>query len=231
MKTFLLNLTSLLVIIVSLVACQRENKIKHFTLADSCFKNTLEPNPAIDFRLNHHKFGHQYPHVIKSLLDMPGANGFGDSTASLSRDKEIRITNWRKHKFGGKELKGYQDLVRYNAYVVRQKMFIPDTNATITQNIMFKNCKYPNFVMQGMSKEYFYFLKTELSQVPIVYTQALKNCLIRFPRKLKDKYWGTVHEMLEKTGFYQVDTVHIKKKLEGFGEKHKDLLKKEGVID
>lgn len=162
---------------------------------------------------------------------MPGANGFGDSTASLSRDKEIRITNWRKHKFGGKELKGYQDLVRYNAYVVRQKMFIPDTNATITQNIMFKNCKYPNFVMQGMSKEYFYFLKTELSQVPIVYTQALKNCLIRFPRKLKDKYWGTVHEMLEKTGFYQVDTVHIKKKLEGFGEKHKDLLKKEGVID
>ena len=206
---------------------QKSSSNPNFVIApDSCFKNTLKSDDGITFNMIKDKMGYQYPYIKKSLLHMPGAEVINDSTAFLSRDKEIRITSWIKHKFQGRKLKSYQDLVNYNTYVVQQNLFMPDTSSAIVKNIMFKNCKYPSFIIQGTTEKYIYFLKTELSPVPILHTQALKNCLIRFPKKLKNKYWSTVHEMLAKTGFYQVDTVKIKKQIDRFADKYRDSLKK-----
>lgn len=81
--------------------------------------------------------------------------------------------------------------------------------------------------MQGANNQHFYFFKTELSTMPFTGDKVLKNCLVRFPKKLKDKYWGTVHQMLEMTGYYQIDTVKVKKAIEKFWGKYKDEFRKE----
>ncbi|WP_299458575.1 hypothetical protein [uncultured Microscilla sp.] len=202
-----------------LQGCQPSAQHNFIMAKDTCFRNSLPINPTIKYGMATGQDNFQYPHIYKSLLHMPGVNIIKDSMAFLSRDKEIRITHWKassaegRHKKLMKEVLTYNDLAKFNDYVATQKMFIADSSMQIKSNVMYKNCKHPHFIMQGATKTHHYFMKTELSGLPLIKNKVLKNCLIRFPKKLKTKYWGTVHQMLAKTGYIQTDTVKLKQNL------------------
>lgn len=227
------SLISWLIILEVCTSCQRQvTSSGSFTLAkDSCFKNTLAVNPNIKVGIltNDRNF-QQWAFIPNSKLDMNG--GINDSMAFLSPNKELRITGWPslghpslKEKFQ-KELYTYQDLVKVNAYAVAQRMFLRDSTLKIVKNVMYKNCQYPHFIMQGENAQYIYFLKTELSRLALIKDRIFKNCLVRFPKHLKNKYWGTVHQMMEDAGYYQADTVALHKEVDKFIETHGDTLRK-----
>ena len=229
------SLISWLLIIELCTGCQRQvTSSGSFTLAkDSCFKNTLAVNSNIKVSVMMSKTNaQQYPFIPNSLEDMDKGLPITDSVAYLSPNKELRITGWPslghpslKEKFQ-KELYTYQDLVKVNAYAVTQRMFLRDSTLKIVKNVMYKNCQYPHFIMQGENAEYIYLLKTELSRLSLIKDRIFKNCLVRFPKHLKSKYWGTVHQMMEDAGYYQADTVALHKEVDKFIETHGDTLRK-----
>ena len=215
-------------------SCQRKPLTKHaFTLAqDSCFQNTLAVNPDIKIgRVTMKYDAQQYPYIAKSKLDMDKGFAVTDSMAFLSPNGEVRITGWSTHYYPGRTTKStdtmltYKELVKFNDYAVQKRMFLQDSTLKIVKNIMYKNCQYPHFVMWGENAEYLYLLKTELSPVSLVEDRLFKCCLVRFPQKLKKKYWGTAHQMMEDAGYYTEDTTTLRKEVEEFVDKHYDSLK------
>ena len=216
MKNFINHFQSIVFcsVLLCFQSCQSTNQFT--TAQETCFKNKLPINSTIKYGMATGNDNFQYPYIKKSLLNMPGATTFKDSMAFLSRDKEIRITHWKKfnfadnHKKFGEDQLMYGDLVKFNNYVAKQKMFIKDKSMRIKSNIMYNKCKYPHFVMQGETRKHYFFMKTELSGLPLIKNKVFKNCLIRFPKKLKTKYWGTVHQMLAKAGHIQIDNVKPK---------------------
>ena len=202
-----------------------------FTLAqDSCFKNTLTPNPNIKVLYGENvAVAYRYPHIPGSKLEEQGPEPLPirDSIVFLSPDQEVRISSWPKHDypFPESEKLTYQDLVSFNAYAVAQRMFTQDSTLKIIKNVMYKNCRHPHFVMQGENAQSIYFLKTELSRSAFLEDKELKNFLVQFPKKLKKKYWGTVNQMMEKAGYHVGDTATLRKQVEEFVDKHYDSLK------
>jgi len=214
-------------------SCQRQpSSANIFTLAqDSCFKNTLVVNPDIKvWNATEKPIAYQYPVILKSKLDIKIITT--DSMAFLSPREEVRTTNWSTSGYGELSNKPldepltYKDLIKYNTYAVQQRMFLRDSTLKIVKNVMYKNCQHPHFVMQGENAKYIYFLKTELSPLALSAYPVFKNFLVRFPQKLKKKYWGTVHQMMEDFGYYIGDTTELEKRFDKLLEKHGDTLRK-----
>ncbi len=228
----IIQYTSGIFLLVLAASCQPKPLTKHaFTLAqDSCFQNTLAINPDIKFGvITDDSECRQCPYIPKSKLDMTGT--ITDSMAFLSPNKELRITSWGTANYPGRTtdftevIYTYKELVKFNDYAVQMRMFLQDSTLKIVKNLMYKNCQYPHFVMWGENAEYLYLLKTELSRVSLIENRLFKCCLVRFPKKLKKKYWGTVHQMMESAGYYQSDTTALRKKVNKFIDEYGDTLR------
>ncbi len=201
-------------ILICTQACQLSTRDSFSIAQDSCFVSNLATNPSIKYQRKTLLSNFWYPIVQGATLDMDDQATNEDSLVFLSSSRELRISQWNTFKFAGsnkvfkKDGFALEDLKKFNNYAVAQHLFTQDT-IKIESNLLYEACAKPHFVIKGTSRWYYYLMKTELSKVPIFDRLQLKSCLMRFPKILKSKYWGTTHQMLANTGANLKDTAAL----------------------